>query len=319
MFKIIIGIIVLFIILDFLVAYKLFKIAFVNTTNRSQAMSAEHNVIPAAEEEAEKFLHNKREKWLAETPEKKIQITNHDGLKLVGFQYLTKSLSNRWAILIHGFDSQHQEMFDKAPFFQELGFNLLLPDARAHGESDGKYIGFGWPEREDIKQWVDFILSQDTDAEIILYGVSMGGATAMMTAGEKLPKQVVAVIEDCGYSSVAEELAYQLKQLFHLPAFPLIPTVSIINYFHQGWWLRDASAPKQLAKTRLPILFIHGTEDRFVPFEMMKENYSATPTAKKELIVEGAQHAMAGVTAGPLYWETVKAFLIENTDMKNFD
>ncbi|MGM0238954.1 alpha/beta hydrolase [Enterococcus sp. AZ103] len=319
MLKIIVGMILLFIIVDFLVAYKLFKIAFVNTTNRSQAMSAEHNVIPTADEEAEKFLQNTKEKWLNETIEKKVYINSHDGLKLVGFQYLTESLSNRWAILIHGFDSQHQEMFDKAPFFQTLGFNLLLPDARAHGESDGKYIGFGWPEREDIKQWIDFILSQDADAEIILYGVSMGGATAMMTAGEKLPKQVVAVIEDCGYSSVAEELAYQLKQLFNLPAFPLIPTVSIINYFHQGWWLREASSTKQLAKTRLPVLFIHGTEDRFVPFEMMQENYLATPTAKRVLTVEGAQHAKAGVTAGSVYWETVKEFLTENTDMKNLD
>lgn len=318
MIKIVLFILFILVVIVFLAAYYLFRIAFVNTTNRSSAMEADHNHIPAAEEALEKASAEKKAAWLKNVQAEKIQLKSHDGLNLVAFEYLTPQPSHRWAILVHGFDSRHEEMFDKAPFFQELGFNLVLPDARAHGESEGKYIGFGWPERQDLQQWIGFILAKDPAAQIILYGVSMGGATVMMTAGEVLPENVVAVIEDCGYSSVAEELSYQLKQLFKLPAFPLIPAVSLINYLHQGWWLKNASSVKQLQKTKLPVLFIHGTVDTFVPYSMLAENYQATPTAKEQLSVAGAQHAMAGILAGEVYWSTIKKFLATHTALKGF-
>ncbi|MHC5248589.1 alpha/beta hydrolase [Enterococcus sp. LJL90] len=311
MLKIILIIVLLLAVVLLFAAHKLFTIAFLKTTNRAETMESDHNRIDTPEATLLQPVLDKKAEWVAKATEEMVSITSQDGLKLKGFSYSLAQPSKRWGILVHGFDSRHEEMFDKAPYFQDLGFNVLLPDLRAHGSSEGRYIGFGWPDRKDIQLWIDFILQKEPEAEIILYGVSMGGATVMMTAGENLPSNVKAVIEDCGYASVKEELSYQLKNLFHVPAFPLIPLVSVINKVRQGWWLGEASSTKQLAKTKLPALFIHGTADTFVPFGMLAENYQAAPTFKEKLPVAGAQHAMSGIIAGEAYWQKVKAFLDE--------
>lgn len=112
-----------------------------------------------------------------------------------------------------------------------------MPDARGHGKSEGDYIGFGWDERKDYLQWINRIIKKDPQSEIVLHGVSMGAATVMMTSGEKLPDNVKAFVEDCGYSSVKGELGYQLKEMFNLPAFPLIPVTSLVTKVRAGYFL----------------------------------------------------------------------------------
>ena len=114
----------------------------------------------------------------------------------------------------------------------------LYPDALAHGESDGKFIGMGWLERPDVLAWTDAIIQKDPEAEIILHGVSMGGATVMMASGEDLPDNVRCIVEDCGYSSAWDEFSLQLKNVFHLPAFPVLNAVSIFSKLRRGTPLR---------------------------------------------------------------------------------
>ena len=168
----------------------------------------------------------------------------------------------------------------------------------------------GWLERKDIVDWVGTLVEQDPEAEIVLFGVSMGGATVMMTAGEELPANVKCVIEDCGYSSVWDEFAGQLDELFGLPTFPVLDVASLVTQFRAGFGFKEASSVEQLKKTSLPVLFIHGEEDTFVPYSMLDLVYEACASPEKErLSVPGAGHGEASWEDPELYWSTVERFL----------
>ncbi|NOU73800.1 alpha/beta fold hydrolase [Paenibacillus sp. LMG 31458] len=155
-----------------------------------------------------------------------------------------------------------------------LGFNVLIPDARGHGRSEGHYIGFGWPERKDYVQWIDKVIEHmGEQSKIVLHGVSMGGATVMMTSGEALPPNVKAIVEDCGYTTAKDQLAYQLKRMYRLPIFPLLHLTSLLTKLRAGYFFGEASALDQLQKSKTPMLFIHGDADLFVPTDSDQVRY----------------------------------------------
>ena len=246
------------------------------------------------------FDENSEDRWL----------TSQDGLRLHGL-YLPREGSHKYAVICHGYGSIPQYGGRFALKFNEMGFSILAPAARAHERSEGRYAGMGWLERRDIVAWVNTLVEQDPQAEIVLFGVSMGGATVMMAAGEAdLAPNVKCVIEDCGYSSVWDEFAGQLKEMFGLPTFPVLDAASLVTRLRAGYGFKEASAVEQLKKTALPILFIHGEDDTFVPYAMLDVVYDARPSTDKErLSVPGAAHGEASWEAPELYWATVEAFL----------
>lgn len=244
---------------------------------------------------------NHRENW---------SLHSHDGLKLSANFLPAEKQKGKTAILAHGYMDTAETMADYARMYHDMGYNVLVPDARGHGKSEGDYIGFGWHERKDYLQWIDQVLEkQGRDEQITLYGVSMGGATVMMVSGEKLPKNVVSIIEDCGYASVNEELTYQLKELFDLPAFPMIPITSLVTKVRAGYFFGEADATKQLAENTRPMFFIHGKEDKFVPFAMLDEVYQATNAPKEKWAVDNAAHADSYKQNPELYKEKIQNFL----------
>lgn len=167
----------------------------------------------------------------------------------------------------------------------------------------------GWHDRLDIVSWIGKILEKDETAEIVLYGISMGGATVMMTAGEPLPPNVKCIVEDCGYSSVEDIFTYQLKSIFNLPKFPVIYAASLVTQIRAGYSFGEASALKQLAKCQTPIFFIHGDDDKFVPYSMLDIVYNSANCEKEKFVVKGAGHGMASRVAGKEYWDRVFAFV----------
>jgi fermentation-respiration switch protein FrsA (DUF1100 family) len=236
-------------------------------------------------------------------------ITSTDGLNLHGYEILNTKPSKTWVITVHGYMGQGKEMALYANEFYNLGYNVLVPDLRGHGQSEGDYVGMGWDDRKDILKWIDYILEKESDANIILHGVSMGGGTVMMTSGENLPSNVKAIIEDCGYTSVWDEFSYQLDSLFGLPEFPVLQSASLVSKIRAGYWLQDASAIDQVAKSQTPMLFIHGDEDTFVPYSMLDKVYDSANVEKEKLVVKGAAHAKS-VEANPeLYWNTIDNFI----------
>ena len=192
--------------------------------------------------------------------------------------------------------------------FHSLGYNVLAVDARAHGDSEGTKIGMGWPDRLDIIEWIKLILSWDANAQIILHGVSMGAATVLMASGESLPKNVKAVIADCSYTSEWDEFRLEAKNL-HIPWFPVLNVTSVFSKLRDGYDFKQASALEQIKKSRIPTLFIHGTEDELVPYCMLDELYTAANCEKECLTVKGAGHALSSSVAPELYWNTVESFI----------
>ena len=137
-----------------------------------------------------------------------------DNLKLDADYIPAAKKTNKSVLIAHGYMNNKDSMGAYAAMFHQLGYNVLIPDARAHGDSQGKYIGYGWPERYDERKWINRLIKENgADSQIVMFGVSMGGATTMMTSGIKLPSQVKAFIEDCGYTSVNAELMHEAKDL----------------------------------------------------------------------------------------------------------
>jgi fermentation-respiration switch protein FrsA (DUF1100 family) len=246
--------------------------------------------------------------WLEAVPVEKVSITSRDGLGLVALWIPAAAPTARTAIVMHGYSGNARTMAMFARHWsEELGCNVLLPDARGHGESEGDYIGFGWPERRDQIQWVDWIIDRTgPEAAIALHGVSMGGATTMMTAGEPdLPAHVRLAVEDCGYTSARDELAWNLTRMYGLPAEPIITDTSRLTKRRVGYSFEEASALEQVKRARVPIQFIHGEDDTFVPYEMVHRLYAACASEKRLLSVPGAGHGQSVAVDPAGYWAAV--------------
>lgn len=242
-------------------------------------------------------------------------ITSSDNLKLHAYEVKNENKTDKWAIVVHGYTSEGKLLTSKAKHLYNMGYNVLVPDLRSHGTSEGNYIGMGWHDRLDIIDWINYIVKNNPKSEIALHGTSMGSATVLMVSGEKLPSNVKAIVADCGYTSVYDEFSYQLKQLFNLPAFPIMNFSDVVTHIRAGYCLNDASAINQVKKSTTPILYIHGDKDDFVPYYMMDELYNATNSEKEKLTIEGGEHANSDLVNPKLYWSTVNSFLekyIEN-------
>ena len=236
-------------------------------------------------------------------------MTNQ-GLKQDAWYVPAETATNKTVIVVHGFTNDKEDMKPYAWMFHELGYNVLMPDNMSHGDSEGQIIGYGWNDRLNVIKWAEMLVEQNSDSEITLFGVSMGAATVMMASGEEsLPDQVVNIIEDCGYSSVWDELKYQAKEMYNLPAFPILYEVSAISKIRAGFSSGQASSVNQLKNNTRPVLFIHGSDDTFVPTSMVYKNYQATQGEKELYIVKGAGHAKSFETDPQAYIEKISTFL----------
>lgn len=268
------------------------------------------NTQAEVEKKWEQFLPIMKERraWLDTQPTEKASITSFDGLRLSATVFPAAEPSDKTVICFHGYTSSSlQEFASYAPFYHEMGFNMVMPDARAHGESDGEYIGFGNLDRFDCQDWVNWA-RQHFGGEIYLHGISMGAATVLMASGFDMP-HVQAIVADCGFTCAWDIFSTVLKKDYHMPAFPIIPMADRICKKHAGYGFRDCVATEEVAKTKIPILFIHGDEDDFVPACMGRRNFEACASDKRLLIIPGAGHAESYHVDPALYEATVREFL----------
>lgn len=248
-------------------------------------------------------------KWYGENGED-VYIMS-DSFRLHG--KLFKNPGTKYALVCHGYTSKAKHMAGFVNKFHSLGYNVLAVDARAHGDSEGTKIGMGWVERFDVIEWINYIISLEPDAQIILHGVSMGASTVLMASGEELPKNVKAIIADCGYTSEWDEFR-QEADVLHIPWFPVLNASSAISKVRDGYDFKQASAVEQVKKSHIPTLFIHGSKDELVPYGMLNELYSAANCEKEILTIQGAGHALSSSVAPELYWNTVEKFLEKHLD-----
>lgn len=216
--------------------------------------------------------------------------------------------SRKTALVLHGWrGSSVKFLFLARMYERDFGYNVVVPDFHAHGQSEGEAIGMGWPDRKDMLHWMQ-LFATDTMA---VHGVSMGGATTMMMSAEKMPEGVkdVRFVDDCGYTSVWDEFSKEMRDRFGLPPFPLMYTGSLLCKLLYGWSFGEASALRQVERSPYPMLFIHGDEDTFVPTEMGRRLYEAKQNNKELWIVPGTAHALSYKNHTEEYKERVRAFL----------
>lgn len=248
-------------------------------------------------------LMEERKGFVLGQPHEDVYITSFDGLKLHATYFpgmedeagrpADVSGVKKAVICFHGYTgeglSNHIAIAD---YFLKKGYAMLIPDARAHGESEGEYIGFGCLDRKDALSWVNWLIGKcGNDVAIMLHGTSMGGATVLMASGLDLPCQVKGIVSDCGFTSPKEVFTHVLNHMYHLPAFPAIQGADLINKRLAGYGMDECNAKYEVQKAKVPILFIHGSSDTFVPVSMCHEIYENCASPKRKLIVEGAAHA----------------------------
>lgn len=227
--------------------------------------------------------------------------------------------ASRVAVLVHGYTDCYVSMLPIAHIYYNMGYALLLPDLHGNGQSDGEEERMGWQDRLDVKEWIGVAskLFGDKSADgqkheplVVVHGVSMGAATVMCLSGEQLPTSVRCFVEDCGYTSVWDEFSGELHEMFHLPDFPLMYTTSVLCRLRYGWSFGQASPLEQVRKCTRPMLFIHGSDDTFVPTSMVYPLYHAKPSPKSLWIAKGAKHARSYDVHPEEYERRVREFVV---------
>lgn len=219
-------------------------------------------------------------------------VTSDDGLKLYGDFYLNESATDKTIICVHGYNSCGYHDFSRMvePILKNA-YNCLLIDQRHYGKSEGKFTGFGMLECQDVLKWISLVNERFPGGKIVLYGVSMGAATVMQTSRLN-PRSVVGIVEDCGFTSCREEFAATLKTVAHLPPFPLLNILSLLCRLFLKLDLNSDSRDC-VATTKIPMLFVHGNADTFIPYKMCEECFEACKSQKQIKLYDGAGHAQS--------------------------
>ena len=238
---------------------------------------------------------------------KKVSIHTPSNLDLHAL--LISNDSNTWVVIVHGYKDSAKGMSKWADHFFGLEHNILMPDLRAHGRSAGKYIGFGWLEKEDLLQWVDFIVNLDDNAQIVLYGVSMGGAAVLMAAAQGVTQNVKGIITDSAPADILVVAKRALKWKYGILTPIIIAEINILAKLLAGYKLEDASVAKYAKNISLPTLLIHGGADGFViPINQIMI-FDCLENTKKALTIKDANHTQSVDVSPKEYWKEVDAFL----------
>lgn len=247
--------------------------------------------------------------WLKVHNAQDVYVTSKDGLKLHG--YWIPAENPRGTILLsHGYRSTMLVDFGVAfAFYHALGFNILVPHQRAHGESEGRYITFGVKESEDMKCWIEFHNRNYGKCQIILSGMSMGASTVLYLADQQLPDNVKCIIADCGFTSPKAILDVVYQGVVHVPSGPSLWAADLFARLFAGFSLNQKDTRKVLKNAKLPVLMIHGLADDFVPSNMSVKGYNACTGEKELLLVEDAGHGVSFLKDKEAYTKRVIAFL----------
>ncbi len=297
--------VILILLVGLLIVRRFYRIAFIRERDKSPDASVVGvpwaSLVDRIEEGAE---------WFFSHITQQVRVKSYDGLELVG--YLVEHPKARGTmIMCHGYRSFcHVDFSCSFEFYYNLGLNLLVIDQRSHGNSEGEVITFGIKERFDVNRWAHFV--RDTfgaDHPIVLAGVSMGCSTVLMSIATGLPENIKGIVADCGYTSAWEQLKYITRRDYHLPPWPVLNILNAYFKHKTGCDLREASTLTALENNTLPVMFIHGGADRFVPTDFTRENYKACSADRRLFLAESAAHAVSYLAETERYQREATDFI----------
>ncbi len=258
------------------------------------------------ESEEKKLIKEKRKIWF-ETSQKDVYTISSDNKNL--HAHLINNESNVFIIIVHPYEGRGSYMKYFAQKFYDMGFNILAIDLRTHGESKGKIYSLGYLERLDVLAWIKYINDNYNNAEIILYGISMGANAVMMCSCESDAYNVKAIIEDAGFTNAYEQLKRRLDIAYKFSFLPIIEFTSLMTKIRLGFSFKDIDVQKRISKSMIPILFIHGDKDELVDYNMVNKLYESCSSQKEKLIIKNGKHISAVFNDEELYWNTIYDFI----------
>lgn len=252
---------------------------------------------------------------LKKIKKEEVFINSYDNKKLTGYLCMNNEYINinndTIVIFCHGFHSQYEFDFSLSGVdFYKQGYNMLFIDQRAHQKSKGKNVTFGIKERYDVLNWIKYINDRFSNTKkIILCGLSMGASTVMYTLPLIKDNNVVGAICDCGYDNPYKELEYMAKEKVGFLSNLLLPMINLLFIIRNGESLKTINTKDTLKDNKIPILIIHGENDKMVPVENAKRNYDNASSLKDILIVKNATHATSYLFDSKSYFNKVNEFL----------
>ena len=300
----ILSIICVFILLVLVGSYYAYRIAFYSPKkDRNKLPSTSVPQYDPYRAEMKRIFHQ-----LNNRPCEYVTIYSHDGLKLSGRYYHIQD-GAPLDIGFHGYRSSPLTDFSGGSELSfNLGHNVLLVDQRAHGKSEGRTISFGIQERQDLVQWVNYAIECfGQDVKILLYGISMGGATVLMASELDLPSNVKGIIADCPYSSPIDIILH-VGQSMPIPNWLIKPFIIFGAKIFGGFDVCETDAASAIKNTHVPVLIIHGESDHFVPCEM-SDIVAQNSEMVTRLTIPGADHGISYLVDPTTYQRTVTEFI----------
>ena len=257
-------------------------------------------------------LINYSSKWLKQHNPQDIYIHSADGLSLHAL-WIPAENPRGTILLAHGYRSTMLVDFGMVfDVYHKLGLNLLIPEQRCHGQSEGKYITFGVKESDDMVQWIHFHNQNLCDCPMVVSGLSMGASTVMYMLDRELPVNVKAAICDCGFTSPADIIGKIFRETIHIPSGLFIRTADIFSRLFAGFSLYEKDSRKALRKNSLPILLVHGLADDFVPCQMTREAFAVCSCEKYLILAPDAGHGYSFMYTKEKYYSLICKLLDEN-------
>lgn len=228
--------------------------------------------------------------WLLHSEQSDEFLDSYDGLKLHAKMFSNHPESHKWMILMHEAGYAWQSLMDMIYEADHRDYNVLACDERGCGMSEGRYTTLGWCEHYDLLSWINYIVRIDPESEIVLYGQGIGAVAVMNACGDFMPSNVSIAIEEGGASGIKELLSYGLKNTFKTDAKLILPSVDMFIKQTLHFSIQDVSTKHQLQNSRLPVMFIHGSNDPIVPTSMVFDNFYSCTSLKDIMVVDNAEH-----------------------------
>lgn len=229
--------------------------------------------------------------WLDKVKREKVTLVADDEYILVARKVVVDAESDKWAVILHGYNGSMQDIYDIAMHYTAEGYNVLMPDLRANGESEGALLGMGWLDRLDTINWIDTILEENPSAKIVVHGVDIGAEAGVMLTGESVKSSIKAVVADGAYTSAWDVLEEEYQIRYEgKPVFPFLNMMNPVLKVWAGYSLKEADAVKQVQKAQIPILFVRGSEDTYATKEMADDLNNAVASSHEMYEIKGATH-----------------------------
>lgn len=228
--------------------------------------------------------------WLNEVKREKVTLTADDHSILVARKIVVNKDSDKWAVILHGFNGSMEDIYDVAMHYTEEGFNVLMPDLRANGESEGAFHGMGWTDRMDVINWIDLILQDNPSAQISIHGIDIGADAALMLSGEPVKSSIKAIVAEGAYTSAWDVVKKEYEARYDWPVFPIVNMMNPVTKIWGGYSLKEADAVKQVKNANVPILLIHGKNDTYATSDMTKQLEKEIASSHEVLEISTGTH-----------------------------